>query len=91
MSSPPSSEIPAPDAAPLVDVTLPDGQRLRGRLYARRQVADGWLYWIGLLLWQSPDPDHSEPGEYRAWMPAARSDPVHGADYGSVPTEYGCE
>ncbi|MFE7752141.1 DUF6233 domain-containing protein [Streptomyces sp. NPDC057428] len=88
MSSPQSPEIPAPQAAPLVDVTMPDGQVLRGRLYERRQVADGWQFWIGLVLWRSPDPDRSEPGEYRAWMPAAQSRPVDDADYTDVPTVY---
>ncbi|MER6240021.1 DUF6233 domain-containing protein [Streptomyces clavifer] len=80
--------MPSPDWAPLVDVLMPDGQRLRGRLYERRQVAEGWQYWIGLVLWQSPDPDRSEPGEYRAWMPAARAEPVPGTDYTGVPSVY---
>lgn len=71
---------------PPVTVTTPDGQTLRGHVHERRQVPDGWLYRVGIVLWQAPDPDHPEPGEYVAWMPATHITPVAGADYSAVPT-----
>ncbi|MGW0785901.1 DUF6233 domain-containing protein [Streptomyces sp. NPDC002913] len=71
---------------PPVTITAPDGQVLRGHLHARRQVPDGWLYRVGIVLWQAPDPDHPTAGEYVAWMPATHVEPVPGADYSAVET-----
>ncbi|MFI5905493.1 DUF6233 domain-containing protein [Streptomyces cyaneofuscatus] len=71
---------------PPVEVTLPDGQVIQGRLHERRQTEDGWLYKAGVALWRAPDPDHPEPGEYVAWMPSASVKPLAGADYSAVPT-----
>ncbi|MEV6750672.1 hypothetical protein AB0N21_41290 [Streptomyces sp. NPDC051080] len=81
-----SSTVPSPADAPFVDVEMPDGQVLRGRLYERRQNPDGWLFRIGVVLWRLVDDDRAGPGEYRAWMPASRAAPVAGADYSVVPT-----
>ncbi|MFJ2589706.1 DUF6233 domain-containing protein [Streptomyces sp. NPDC087538] len=78
---------PVAAAAPAVDVTMPDGQVLRGRLYSRRQVETGWVYRIGLVLWQAPTPDRPVPGEYRTWVPVAHVASVPGADYSAVPTK----
>ncbi|MET9097180.1 DUF6233 domain-containing protein [Streptomyces cyaneofuscatus] len=77
-----STDLPPPP----VEVVLPDGQAVRGRLHERRQTEDGWLYRVGVVLWQAPDPDHPEPGEYVAWMPSAAVRPLTGADYALVPT-----
>ncbi|MGW1666196.1 DUF6233 domain-containing protein [Streptomyces microflavus] len=78
--------MPTTTPLPAVTVAMPDGQTLRGRLHERRQVEDGWLYRIGLILWQAPDPDRPEPGEYTAWMPSTYVQPVPGEDYTAVPT-----
>ncbi|MER5985754.1 DUF6233 domain-containing protein [Streptomyces sp. NPDC001787] len=75
-------------SAPLVDVTMPDGLTVRGRLYSRRQTESGWLLDVGIVLWRAVDPDRPEPGEYRAWMPASSASPVAGADYDPVPRIY---
>lgn len=85
-----SSTDPPAEPAPMphVQVTMPDGQTHRGTLYERRQVEDGWVYLIGIVLWQAIDQDHPEPGEYRAWMPADHASPLPGTDYGPVPTTY---
>ncbi|MFJ1839891.1 DUF6233 domain-containing protein [Streptomyces sp. NPDC088175] len=77
---------PSPGDAPAVEVTLPDGQVLRGRLYSRRQTETGWTYKVGLVLWQAQDPARPAPGEYRTWVPADRAAAVPGADYSAVPT-----
>ncbi|MER5617553.1 DUF6233 domain-containing protein [Streptomyces sp. NPDC002215] len=81
-----SAAVPSPADAPLVQVTMPDLQVLRGRLYERRQTPDGWLYMVGLVLWRSVDADHAGAGEYRSWMPASSTAPLPGADYTAVPT-----
>ncbi|MFB6991765.1 hypothetical protein [Streptomyces sp. NPDC056304] len=33
---------------------------------AAPQTETGWVYRIGLVLWQAQSPDHPVPGEYRA-------------------------
>lgn len=67
---------------------MPDGQDHRGTLYERRQTPTGWVYLIGIVLWRAVDPDHPEPGEYSAWMPADKIAPLSGTDYSAVPTTY---
>ncbi|MFD3970377.1 DUF6233 domain-containing protein [Streptomyces cyaneofuscatus] len=71
---------------PPVAVTMPDGQVVQGRLHERRQTEDGWLYKVGIVLWQAPDPDRPVPGEYVAWMPSTSVQPLPGTDYSTVPT-----
>jgi hypothetical protein len=38
-----------------VRVVLPDGQEVVARLYARRQVPDGWLYDVGLPAYRNTE------------------------------------
>ncbi|MEU3657857.1 DUF6233 domain-containing protein [Streptomyces sp. NPDC032161] len=88
MSVPPDQ--PA-DAAPLpVRVLLPNGEKVTGRLWARRQLRDGWLYQVGLPDYRnSPgEPVEVEAAEYRGWVRAAEHvRPVEGVSYDQVPTE----
>ncbi|WP_326683064.1 DUF6233 domain-containing protein [Streptomyces sp. NBC_01237] len=79
--------LPTPDAAPPVVVRTPEGQTLRGRLYAQRETPQGWLLLVGLVLWRTVDEEHAAPGEYRSWMPAGQASRVPGADYGAVVTD----
>lgn len=81
-----ASPIPCPADAPPVVVTTPEGQRLRGRLYAQRQTEKGWVVLVGLVLWQTVD-DVPAPGEYRSWTPAEHVHRIEGASYDAVPVE----
>ncbi|MFE4629785.1 DUF6233 domain-containing protein [Streptomyces mirabilis] len=71
---------------PSIFVVLPDGQEVRGRLHARRQVQDGWLYQVGILVWQDGAHGSAEPAEQRVWVPPAHARPVPGVSYEHVPT-----
>ncbi|MEU5959228.1 DUF6233 domain-containing protein [Streptomyces sp. NPDC047525] len=74
--------------APGVDVLLPDGQELRGRLYARVQRDNGaWAYQVGLVLWQTAESGDAVPGEYRVWVAPERLRPVPGVSYEAVLTQ----
>lgn len=76
----------AAHSAPSIFVVLPDGQEVRGRLHARRQVQDGWLYQVGILVWQDGANGSAEPAEQRVWVPPAHARPVPGVSYEHVPT-----
>ncbi|MGW9030905.1 DUF6233 domain-containing protein [Streptomyces sp. NPDC055722] len=71
---------------PPIFVILPDAQEVRGRLHARRQVKDGWLYQIGILVWQDGTNGSAEPAEQRVWVSPAHARPVPGVSYEHVPT-----
>ncbi|MFE8950457.1 DUF6233 domain-containing protein [Streptomyces sp. NPDC007856] len=75
----------SPQGAPIV-VILPDAQEIRGRLHARRQVKDGWLYQVGILVWQNGTNGSVEPAERRVWVPPAHARPIPGVSYEHVPT-----
>ncbi|OKJ47053.1 hypothetical protein AMK27_39230 [Streptomyces sp. CB02009] len=69
-------------------VVLPDGQEIVGRLYARRQLPEGWVYLISIPVYQNTADGHVEPVEYRMWLrPQDHLRPVDGVSYDSVPTE----
>ncbi|EFK97970.1 conserved hypothetical protein [Streptomyces sp. SPB78] len=75
--------------APPVWVVLPDGQEVRGRLLARRQLADGWRYRVALPLYRNLGGEglEVEAAQYEVWVRAPEHvRPVEGADYTGVPT-----
>lgn len=70
-----------------IRVVLPDGQDIVGRLYARRQLPDGWVYLVSIPVYRNSNED-VEPAEYRMWLrPQDHLRPVEGTSYDSVPTE----
>ncbi|MEV4590972.1 DUF6233 domain-containing protein [Streptomyces chartreusis] len=71
---------------PPICVILPDAQEVRGRLHARRQVKDGWLYQVGILVWQDGSNGSAEPAEQRVWVSPAHARPLPGVSYEHVPT-----
>jgi hypothetical protein len=73
-------------SAPPICVVLPDGQEVRGRLHARRRAKDGWLYQVGILVWQDATNGLAEPAEQRVWVSTAYARPVPGVSYEHVPT-----
>ncbi|MEW2467928.1 DUF6233 domain-containing protein [Streptomyces sp. NPDC046994] len=79
-----SAELPPPQ----VRVTLPDGQEILGRLYARQRFErGGWMYWVGLPMWADvPETESVEPREYRVWLRPEQVDPLDGVSYEAVPT-----
>ncbi|MEU2564967.1 DUF6233 domain-containing protein [Streptomyces longispororuber] len=87
MSTSPS---PAPDLVPVpIRVLLPGDQEVVARLWAKRQVIDGWLYEVGLPAYRNGPGDSVEPAEYRVWVRAPQHvRPVDGVSYDDVPTEY---
>ncbi|MEV5012616.1 DUF6233 domain-containing protein [Streptomyces sp. NPDC055692] len=76
----------AAHGVPPIFVILPDAQEVRGRLHARRQVKDGWLYQVGILVWQNGTYGLAEPAEQRVWVNPAHARPVPGVSYEHVPT-----
>ncbi|MFB7395164.1 DUF6233 domain-containing protein [Streptomyces sp. NPDC056191] len=71
-----------------IRVVLPDGQEIVGRLYARRQLPEGWVYLVSVPVYWNPTDEHVEPAEYRMWLrPQDHLKPVEGTLYDSVPTE----
>ncbi|MFD4976234.1 DUF6233 domain-containing protein [Streptomyces sp. NPDC058424] len=76
----------AAHGVPPIFVILPDAQEVRGRLHARRQVKDGWLYQVGILVWQNGTYGLAEPAEQRVWVSPAHARPVPGVSYEHVPT-----
>ncbi|MEV0186279.1 DUF6233 domain-containing protein [Streptomyces sp. NPDC050625] len=74
-----------PEGAPIF-VILPDAQEVRGQLHARRQMKDGWLYQVGILVWQNDTNGSAEPAEQRVWVSPAHARPVPGVSYEHVPT-----
>ncbi|WP_351237181.1 DUF6233 domain-containing protein [Streptomyces sp. NPDC002133] len=75
-----------PQGAPPIVVVLPDGQEVRARLHARRQVRGGWRYQVGVLMWREGASGGVEPVEYRAWVTPEQARPVPGVSYEQVPT-----
>ncbi|WP_406190255.1 DUF6233 domain-containing protein [Streptomyces sp. NBC_01017] len=75
--------------APPICLVLPDGQEVRGRLHARRRAEDGWLYQVGILVWQDATSGPAEPAEQRVWVSPAHARPVPGVSYQHVPTHTG--
>ncbi|SHN32532.1 hypothetical protein [Actinacidiphila paucisporea] len=84
-----SAALPLADG-PLVDVTLPDGQRLYAVVKARVREPDGWWYDLQIHV----PHQSSERGrllalpaavDFRA--PAALCEPIDGQPYDQVPTE----
>jgi hypothetical protein len=69
-----------------VDVTLPDGQVLRGRLLAQRrdQGGRGWHCLVAVSVWGGSQP---QPAEIVLTVPAGKVGRVAGTDYVGVPTE----
>ncbi|AEY94164.1 hypothetical protein SHJG_p1033 (plasmid) [Streptomyces hygroscopicus subsp. jinggangensis 5008] len=83
-----TSPPPDPDQAP-VRVLLPGGQEVVARLWARRQLPDGWRYDVGLPVYENGPGDSVEAAEYRVWVRAPdHVRPVAGVSYNQVPTEY---
>ncbi|MFB6884149.1 DUF6233 domain-containing protein [Streptomyces noursei] len=83
--TPPSDDqaVPVP-----VRVVLPDGQEIVARLWARRQLPDGWRYQVGLPSYRNPQDGGVEAAEYRVWVRAPEHvRPVDGVSYDAVPTE----
>ncbi|MFE6819599.1 DUF6233 domain-containing protein [Streptomyces sp. NPDC057675] len=71
-----------------IRVVLPDGQEIVGRLYARRQLPEGWVYLVSIPVYRNPSDGHVESVEYRMWLrPQDHLRPVEGMSYESVPTE----
>ncbi|MFC9343676.1 DUF6233 domain-containing protein [Streptomyces sp. NPDC057020] len=71
-----------------IRVVLPDGQEIVGRLYARRQLPEGWVYLVSIPVYRNPSGGHVESVEYRMWLrPQDHLMPVEGVSYDSVPTE----
>ena len=73
-------------SVPPICVILPDAQEVRGLLHARRQVRDGWLYQVGILVWQNGTNGSAEPAEQRVWVSPTHARPVPGVSYEHVPT-----
>ncbi|MEW1926389.1 DUF6233 domain-containing protein [Streptomyces sp. NPDC088360] len=73
---------------PPVDVRLPDGQSVKGRLHARQQTLSGWRMWVGLPMWQNVgvEGEGIEAAEYRVWLAAEQAGPIGGVTYDDVPT-----
>ncbi|WP_257002499.1 DUF6233 domain-containing protein [Streptomyces sp. WZ.A104] len=84
MTTPLSDSRPAP-----IRILLPDGeQEIVGRLHARRQLPDGWLYLVSIPVYRTTEDGGIEAAEYRMWLrPQEHLRPVDGAAYDSVPTE----
>ncbi|MFB8406037.1 DUF6233 domain-containing protein [Streptomyces sp. NPDC055912] len=80
---------PEPGFEPVpIRVVLPDGQEIVGRLYARRQLPEGWVYLVSIPVYRNTTDGHVEPVEYRMWLrPQDHLRPVEGTSYDSVPTE----
>ncbi|MGX9924041.1 DUF6233 domain-containing protein [Streptomyces sp. NPDC002248] len=75
--------------APGVWVVLADGQEVRGRLLARRQLPDGWRYHVALPLYRNGGGDglEVEAAQYEVWVRAPEHvRPLEDADYTGVPT-----
>ncbi|MFE6788194.1 DUF6233 domain-containing protein [Streptomyces sp. NPDC057680] len=71
-----------------IRVVLPDGQEVVGRLYARRQLPDGWVYLVSIPVYRNSADEDVERAEYRMWLrPQEHLKPVEGTSYDSVPTE----
>ncbi|MBT2511773.1 hypothetical protein J7I98_39630 [Streptomyces sp. ISL-98] len=72
-----------------IRVLLPDGeQEVVGRLHAPRQLPDGWLYLVSIMVYRNTKEGGIEPAEYRMWLrPKDHLRPVDGAPYDTVPTE----
>ncbi|MFB7234992.1 hypothetical protein ACFCXK_09485 [Streptomyces sp. NPDC056269] len=80
---------PEPGFEPVpIRVALPDGQEIVGRLHARRQLPEGWVYLVSIPVYRNTTDGHVEPVEYRMWLrPQDHLRPVEGMSYDSVPTE----
>ncbi|MFF2306084.1 DUF6233 domain-containing protein [Streptomyces sp. NPDC058128] len=71
-----------------IRVVLPDGQEIVGRVYARRQLPEGWIYLVSISVYWNLSDGHVEPVEYRMWLrPQDHLRPVEGVSYDSVPAE----
>ncbi|MFE5550299.1 DUF6233 domain-containing protein [Streptomyces sp. NPDC056534] len=69
-------------------MVLPDGQKIVGRLHARRQLPEGWAHLVSIPVYRNPAAGHVEPVEYRMWLrPQDHLRPVEGVSYDSVPIE----
>ncbi|MEU9298346.1 hypothetical protein [Streptomyces sp. NPDC048266] len=84
MTAPPPESEPAP-----IRVLLPDGrQEVVGRLHARRQLPDGWVYFVAIPVYPNLDDGSVEPAEYRMRLrPQTHLRPVEETSYDAVPTE----
>ncbi|MCX5233436.1 DUF6233 domain-containing protein [Streptomyces sp. NBC_00233] len=71
-----------------IRVSLPEGQEIVGRLYARRQLPDSWVYLVPIPVYRNADDGGVEAAEYRMWLrPQDHLHPVEGTSYEAVPTE----
>ncbi|MFE5948172.1 DUF6233 domain-containing protein [Streptomyces sp. NPDC056480] len=72
-----------------IRVLLPDGeQEVVGRLYARKQLPDGWVYLVSIPVYRNTGDGGVEPAEYRMWLrPQDHLHPVEGTSYDAVPIE----
>lgn len=68
-------------------LALPDGQTVRVRLHARREVAGPypWRYLVGVPSWVAR-PDGVEAAEYTVWVTDRQLTPIEGVDLSGVPT-----
>ncbi|WP_432012670.1 DUF6233 domain-containing protein [Streptomyces cucumeris] len=75
----------SPPAA--ITLTLPDGQTVRVRLHARREVPgpQRWRYLVGVPSWIA-QPDGVESAEYTVWVTDRQLTPIEGVDLSGVPT-----
>ncbi|MGW5096345.1 DUF6233 domain-containing protein [Streptomyces nodosus] len=80
----PQAAGPSPAA---IALTLPDGQTVRVRLHARREVAGPhqWRYLVGVPSWIAR-PDGVEAAEYTVWVTDRQLTPIEGVDLSGVPT-----
>ncbi|MGW6796634.1 DUF6233 domain-containing protein [Streptomyces chartreusis] len=63
-------------------------QEVLARLWARRQIENGWLYLVGLPSYRCDENGRVEAAEYRTWVRAPEHvRPVDGVDYDQVLTE----
>ncbi|WP_435975595.1 DUF6233 domain-containing protein [Streptomyces sp. Qhu_M48] len=80
----------SPEFEPVpIRVLLPDGeQEVVGRLHARRQLPDGWVYLVSIPVYRNVEDGGVELAEYRMWLrPQDHLKPVAGVSYENVPTE----
>ncbi|MFE5797848.1 hypothetical protein ACFQ8C_35435 [Streptomyces sp. NPDC056503] len=84
MSGP--SEQPAGSVPLPVRVLLPNSEEVTGRLWARRQIPEGWMYLVSVVVYRNVGEDEVETWDYQVWLRAQdhlRS--VEGVSYADVP------
>ncbi|WNO76418.1 MULTISPECIES: DUF6233 domain-containing protein [unclassified Streptomyces] len=75
------------DPLPPIVVVLPDGQEVRGLVHSRLQTSRGWMYQVGVPMWQTTAEEWVEPAELVLWVPAEYVRPMEGVPYEDIPTQ----